>query len=174
MEIDQVKGEEFDEIVLGYGLCSNGIVGICARRHPLIVPRIHDCISLFLGSHGSYEDQAKKEPGTYYLTPGWIEKGETPLSKYESYARSYGEETAKWVLHEEMKNYTRILLINTGVYEIDRYREIARQNAEFLGISCQEVKGSPVLFRALVRGPREKDFLHIERGHTIQQAMFLD
>jgi hypothetical protein len=78
------------------------------------------------------------------------------------------------VLHEEMKNYTRILLINTGVCEIEPYQKIARQNAEFLDISYQEVQGSRGLFRALVNGPWEKDFLIIERGHSIQQEMFLD
>ena len=173
-EIDQIHEESYDGIVLGYGLCSNGVVGICNHKHRMIVPRIHDCISLFLGSCESYQKQSTKCPGTYYLTPGWIEKGETPLSKYECYSRSYGEETARWVLHEEMKHYTRILLIDTGVYSLEPYRKIARQNAEFLGISYEEVEGSSTLFGGLVTGPWEKGFLIIERGHVIQQEMFLD
>jgi hypothetical protein len=174
MEIDQIPEEDYDGIVLGYGLCSNGIVGICAHKHLLIVPRIHDCISLFLGSTESYRDHSTEHPGTYYLTPGWIEKGETPISKFNSYAQSYGEETARWVLHEEMKNYTRILLINTAVYDIEPYRKIARQNAAFLGVSYEEIQGSSALFRSLVMGPRERDFLIMERGQVIQQEVFLD
>ena len=174
MEIDQIPEMNYDRIVLGYGLCSNGIVGVCARKHPVIVPRIHDCISLFLGSTESYRNHSTEHPGTYYLTPGWIEKGETPLSKFNSYAQSHGEETAKWVLHEEMKNYTRILLINTAVYDMEPYRRIARQNAAFLGISYEEIQGSSALFRSLVRGPWERDFLIIDRGQTIQQEVFLD
>jgi hypothetical protein len=174
MEIDQVHEGEYDGIVLGYGLCSNGVAGVCAQKFSMIVPRIHDCISLFLGSPESYQEQSKQHPGTYYLTPGWIEKGETPISKFNFYAQSYGEETARWVLHEEMKNYTRILLINTGVYEIEPYQKIARQNAEFLGISYQELRGSPIFFKTLVEGPWRKDFLVMERGHSIRQEMFLD
>jgi len=174
MEIDQVHEGEYDGIVLGYGLCSNGVAGICAHKFSMIVPRIHDCISLFLGSPESYQEQSKQHPGTYYLTPGWIEKGETPISKFNFYAQSYGEETARWVLHEEMKNYTRILLINTGVYEIEPYQKIARQNAEFLAISYQELRGSPIFFKTLVEGPWRKDFLVMERGHSIRQEMFLD
>jgi len=173
-EIDQVTEEAYDGIVLGYGLCSNGIVGIRARRHRVIVPRIHDCISLFLGSPESYRDQAVRHPGTYYLTPGWIEKGETPLSKFESYARSYGEETARWVLHEEMKNYTRILLINTGVSHMEPYRNVARRNAEFLNVSFEELEGQSDLFRRLVCGPWDENFLVVERGGSISQEMFLD
>lgn len=174
VEIDRVNEEEYDGIILGYGLCSNGIVGVHSHRHRLIVPRAHDCITLFLGSPESYKSQSVKHPGTYYLTPGWIEKGETPLSKYGSYAKSYGEETARWVLHEEMKHYTRIAVIDTGVYPLEPYQKIAIQNAKFLGISYEELKGSPYFFKELVAGPWEKDFLIIEKGYSIQQDMFFD
>ncbi len=173
-EIDQISGEDYDQIVLGYGLCSNGIVGVHSKKHTLVIPRVHDCITLFLGSIESYRNQSAEHPGTYYLTPGWIERGETPLSKYGSYAKSYGDETARWVLHEEMKNYTRVAFINTGVYEIDFYRKIAQQNAEFLNLSFQELEGCPTLFRELVCGPWEKSFLVIEKGNSVKQEMFLD
>ena len=173
-EIDHVSLQEYDGVVLGYGLCSNGIVGICARRHPLIIPRVHDCIALFLGSPECYQEQASRFPGTYYLTPGWIEKGETPLSKFNSYAQSYGEETARWVIHEEMKHYTRIALIKTGEYPLEPYRKIAKQNAEFLAIRYQELEGSSQLFQELVRGLWNRNFVIVEKGHSIQQEMFLD
>jgi len=174
IEIDQAAQQDYDGIVLGYGLCSNGIVGICSPEHPLIIPRIHDCISLFLGSPEAYREQSAGHPGTYYLTPGWIERGQTPISKYESYARSYDEETARWVLHEEMKHYTRIALIDTGVYSIEPFRTVAKENAEFLGVTYMELQGSSQLFKELICGPWKKNFLIIEKGQSIQQDMFLD
>jgi len=174
LEIDHVQDEDYDGIVLGYGLCSNGIVGLCSSKHPLIIPRIHDCISLFLGSPEAYRKQSADHPGTYYLTPGWIEKGQTPISKYESYAKSYDEKTAGWVLHEEMKHYTRIALIDTGINSIEPFRNVARENAKFLGITYMELQGSPRLFKELIHGPREKDFLYLDKGQSIQQEMFLD
>jgi len=173
-EIDQPCEEEYNAIVLGYGLCSNGIVSVHSQKHTLVVPRIHDCITLFLGSPEYYRQESAKQPGTYYLTPGWIEKGQTPISKYESYVRSYDEETATWVLHEELKHYTRIALIDTGVYPLEPYRKIARQNAEFLGINYEELPGSPLLFKELVCGPWGKNFLIVEKGQSVQQEMFLD
>jgi len=174
VEIDQVQEEDYDGIVLGYGLCSNGIVGLHSPKHSLVIPRIHDCISLFLGSPEAYRKQSAEYPGTYYLTPGWIERGQTPISKYESYARSYDEETARWVLHEEMKHYTRIALIDTGVYHIEPFRAVAKENAKFLRVAYKELRGSPQLFRELICGPREKNFLIVEKGHSVQQEMFLD
>lgn len=173
-EIDQVPEGVYDGIVLGYGLCSNGVVGLQAINHPLVIPRVHDCISLFLGSSDRYQEEATQHPGTYYLTPGWIEKGETPLSKYHSYARSYNEEIAGWVLHEEMKHYTRILLIDTGISPMSPYREIARRNAEFLKISFQELRGESDLFQRLVTGSWGKDFLFLDKGKCVKQEMFLD
>lgn len=174
LEIEKVSDHPYDGIVLGYGLCSNGIVGVQSKVHPLIIPRIHDCISLFLGSIESYQHQSKEHPGTYYLTPGWIEKGQTPISKYESYETSYGKDTAQWVLHEEMKHYTRIVFIDTGVDTFECYRTIARQNAEFLGVTYEEVKGSPEMFKKLVLGPWGKDFLILRPNQAVLQEMFFD
>jgi hypothetical protein len=173
-EINQVQDKDYDGIVLGYGLCSNGIVGLHSSKHSLIIPRIHDCITLFLGSPEAYRMQSAEYPGTYYLTPGWIEKGQTPISKYESYAKSYDQETARWVLHEEMKHYTRIVLIDTGVYPIEPFRAVAKENAKFLGVAYMELQGSPQLFKELICGPWNHNFLIVKEGRPIQQEMFLD
>jgi hypothetical protein len=173
-EIDQITEGDCSGIIIGYGLCSNGVVGLQARNQPLIIPRVHDCISLFLGSSESYHAQMTGVPGTYYLTPGWIDRGETPLSKFHSYARHYDRKTARWVLDEEMKHYTRIVLIDTGAYAIDPYRKVARENARFLGVSYEELKGSSAFFQLLVRGPWKRSFLVINNGKSVEQEMFLD
>ena len=48
--VDETK---YEAVLLGYGLCSNGLVGLTARSIPLVVPRAHDCITLFLGEQGA-------------------------------------------------------------------------------------------------------------------------
>src|SRR6266540_6667413 len=45
---------EVDVVVLVYGLCGLALVGLGPRRRPLIVPRAHDCLTLFLGSKERY------------------------------------------------------------------------------------------------------------------------
>ncbi|HZL04222.1 MAG TPA: DUF1638 domain-containing protein, partial [Coriobacteriia bacterium] len=42
--------EEPITIILGYGLCSQGVVGLRAEGCRLVIPRVDDCIALFLGS----------------------------------------------------------------------------------------------------------------------------
>ena len=52
-KIDETDEGQYDAILLGYALCSNGIVGIQARGIPLVAPKAHDCVTLFMGSRES-------------------------------------------------------------------------------------------------------------------------
>jgi hypothetical protein len=62
-----------DRIVVGYGVCGRGTVGIKAKDIPLVLPKVHDCIALFLGGDAAYRREFKKYPGTYYISAGWYE-----------------------------------------------------------------------------------------------------
>ncbi len=160
-------------IVLGYGLCSNGVVGVTARRQGLIIPRCHDCIALFLGSPERYQDLFRCRPGTYYLTPGWIAEKNDPLGLIEEQVPRYGRETARWIVEEELKHYTHIALINTGVEEMAPLRARAKENATSLNKQYEEIPGSLDYFRELLRGPyREEKFLRLRLGESFTQEMF--
>ena len=165
-----------DRIVLGYGLCSNGIVGVEARQQGLIVPRCHDCIAFFLGSPKAYQDDFNARPGTYYLTPGWIAERKDPLSIIrDEYEPRYGRETAEWIKREELKHYTHIVLINTGVAELEPLQKIARNNARFFDLEYVEIEGKSLeYFNKLVKGPYDSDeFIHLSPGDVVTQEMFL-
>ena len=161
-----------DYVVLAYGLCSNGIVGVKSNRHSLVVPRAHDCISLFLGSPDRYLEEHRKEPGTYYLTKGWIEEGKSPLGILGEYTEKYGKETAEWVIREELKNYTRILLVEMGGDVSEKHREHARENARFLNLRYEEIKGSLEYFQKMLKGSWDKDFIILKPGEEVTQDMF--
>lgn len=70
--------KKFDAIVLGYGLCSNGVIGISAETLPLVIPKCDDCIALFLGSQSRYLELFRQYKGIYWYTPGWVERAFTP------------------------------------------------------------------------------------------------
>jgi hypothetical protein len=172
-KIDQVA-RTASRIILGYGLCSNGVVGVQARQQGLIIPRCHDCIALFLGSPSAYQEIFREKPGTYYLTPGWIAEKKDPLGILEENVTRYGRETARWVMEEELKHYTHIALIDTGVEEMGPLRARAMENAEALGKIYEEIPGSLDYFRELVCGPySEEKFLRIRLGEQFTQEMFL-
>jgi len=71
--IDAAARGPYGAIVLAYGLCNNAVIGIEARAIPLVIPRAHDCITLFLGSKERYQTLFSQRPGTYYHTSGWLE-----------------------------------------------------------------------------------------------------
>ena len=174
-EIDAVEAYA-DQVILGYGLCSNGIAGIRAPRSGLIIPRVHDCITLFLGSRAAYEQVFYEHPGTYYLTPGWVEDRKDPLGYMESaYVPKMGREMAEWGIREELKNYTRIVMIDTQSADMEPLRRIARENAEFLEKEYVEISGRQDFFRKILFGPYpEADFIHLQAGETMQQEMIID
>jgi len=171
-EIDKATEQDWDYIILSYGLCSNGIVGVRSNRHPIIIPRVHDCIALFLGSWDRYVEEHKEQPGTYYLTKGWIEEGKSPVGIYKEYCQRYDKETAEWVIREELKNYTRIALVDMGADSAETYREHAKENARFLHLRYEEIKGSLEFFEKMLEGLWDKDFIILNPGEEVTQEHF--
>jgi hypothetical protein len=169
--VDAVDGQ-YDTIILGYGLCSLALVGLKAAHCRLVVPRVDDCISIFLGSHAAYRAQARAEPGTYYLTKGWIEVGDTPFSEYDQMLERYGPERAKRIFRIMLANYKRLALINTGLYEMDRYRDYACRTAERFGLRFEELEGSTDLVQKMVNGPWDDEFVVVEPGEQIRYEQF--
>jgi len=170
---EAIDASEADEIILGYGLCSMAVVGLHATHCTLIVPRVDDCISIFLGSGRAYKEQASKEPGTYYLTKGWLEVADTPFDDYPRLEAKYGAKKADWVIRQMMKNYTRLALIDTGRQaDLERYREQARSLAGRWDLRFEELQGSDALVRQMLFGPWDEGFVVVPPGETIRYEHF--
>jgi hypothetical protein len=156
-----------ETILLGYGLCSQAVVGLKSGNHTLIVPRVDDCIAIFLGSAAEYQKQYSMVPGTYYLTRGWIESGDTPFSEYDALVKHYGEKTAKRIVNKILKNYTRLAFINTGNNKLEYYREHARSMAERFNLRYEEIQGSDAMIKKMLCGPWKDEFAIIPPGKTV-------
>ena len=170
--VDAVSGQ-YDTVILGYGMCSQAIVGLKANGCRLVVPRVDDCIAIFLGSRTAYNTQSRAEPGTYYLTKGWIEVGDTPFSEYERTIQRHGKERAERLFKLMLGNYKRLALINTGQYELENYRDYARRTAEKFGLRYEEIEGSDTLVRKMLYGPWDDEFVVIEAGESFTLRQFL-
>ncbi len=160
--IDAVSATDgVSRIVVGYGICGRGTVGLRARRVPLAIPCVHDCIALFLGSDVRYREQAARHPGTYYIAAGWVEeKGEQGMGRklgsdgdvefgdeaFRQLLRDYGEDDARHIRHfmdSWKRNYSRAAFIDSGVGEAkQRYERIARRMAEENGWQYERLEGS--------------------------------
>lgn len=170
-KIDEAS-EKADVLLLGYGLCSMAVVGLTARSATLVIPRTDDCIAIFLGSCNAYKEQSRKEPGTYYLTKGWIEVGDTPFDEHKLLIDKYGREKAERMTRLLLKNYKRLAFINTGQYEIEKYREYSKKTADDFGLRFEEIEGSPSLVHKLVSGPWDDEFVVVPPGETVTYQDF--
>ena len=158
---------DIETIILGYGLCSQAVIGLKSGSRTLIIPRVDDCIAIFLGSVAEYQKQCSAVPGTYYLTKGWIEFGDTPFSEYDILVGRYGERIAQRIINQILKNYTRLAFINTGNNKLGHYRERARSLAEQFGLRYEEIEGSDVIIKKMVCGPWDDEFIIIPPGKTV-------
>jgi len=151
--------QQADVLLLGYGLCSMAVVGLKATSATLVIPRTHDCIAIFLGSRQAHDEQLQAEPGTYYLTKGWIEAGGTPFDEHKKLIEKYGTEKAERMTSLVLKNYKRLAFINTGLYGTGPYRAYARKAAEKFNLRFEEIEGSPALVDKLIFGPWDEGFV---------------
>jgi hypothetical protein len=168
--------DDFDAVLLGYGLCSNGLLGIEARKTPLVVPRAHDCITFLLGSKERYREYFDSHPGTYWYSPGWIEETTMPgKDRYERllehYKEVYGEENAEYLMEMEqtwMQNYNNCAYVDLGFGDSSPHQDYTRECAEYLGWNTDFLRGDPQLIRRFLEGEwNEEDFLVVRAGERI-------
>jgi hypothetical protein len=111
--------------------------------------------------------------GRSQLTKGWIEVNDTSLAEHARLVERYGPEQADRMIKLLLKNYTRVALINTGQYEQQRYREVARLMAKRFGLRYEEIPGSTALVKKMICGSWDGDFVIARPGDTISYADFV-
>jgi hypothetical protein len=152
-------------VVLAYGFCGGGLEGLASRRAELVVPRAHDCIPLLLG----------REPRggqAFYLSPGWMDHGHTPLTEHRRTAERFGEEDARWVARELLKGYREVVLVRTAAGLEPRHRAYAREMADLHGLELREASGRAGRLRRLLAGPPEGEALILLPGRPVGAGMF--
>jgi len=172
-----------DALVLLYGLCNNGVCGLRAPV-PMVLPRAHDCITLLLGSRARYDAHFKACPGTFYKSPGWIERDSDPAANPASVtsrlgihrdraqlAARYGEDNADYLMAamaDWFKAYRRLSFIDTGVGPASAYRDTCQAQARANGWDFEELAGDPGLIQRLLNADWDpEDFLVLEPGQCV-------
>jgi hypothetical protein len=186
-EIDALSTGEYAAILLAYGMCGNSTVGLTARETPLVIPRAHDCITLYLGSHQRYVEQFEQHPGTYWYSLDYMERQEPGAavalgaagiaeqeSQYEQYVAKFGKETADLLIEEMRKwaqHYTRAAFIDTGAANAEPFEQMARDKAAREGWEFERLWGDDRLLRKLIGGAwTDDEFLIVPPRHRIEQT----
>lgn len=189
--INAVPPGKYEAILIGYGLCSNLLAGLTTGHTRLVIPRAHDCITLFLGAKERYTECFAARPGTYYYTSGWLEcpkrRGTTVSmwtgtdapatanlslqAAYEKWVSKYGEEQARYLL-EEMGRWTAAYTHGTLIeFDFLRHLDLAkqvRQICEEKRWNFERLEGDLRLFQNLLDGQwPENDFLSVAPGEKV-------
>lgn len=178
----------YDAICFAYGLCGRGTAGLIARDVPLVIPRVHDCIALFLGSAQEYRRQFMEHPGTFWFTTGWHSKHAHPEHRrmaiarrfdptkhphYRDFEAKYGDDNARFLVEffeSWRRNYSRAALIDHG-FATDEHESATQAMAEAAGWEYERILGSLELLEDLCGGRWDDDrFVVVEPGNVVVSA----
>jgi hypothetical protein len=189
-EIDEI-GAPYDAVVLAYGLCGGATAGLRAGAIPLVVPRAHDCITLFLGDRARYQAEFTGHPGTYWYVQEFVERSddggafagmgavsdESARATYEEYVAKYGEDNAAYLMEALggwRSHYNRAAFVEMGVAAPEAAAAAearARDDADRRGWQFAKLAGELLLVRRLFDGAWDPaDFLVVSPGERLAMS----
>jgi N-methylhydantoinase A/oxoprolinase/acetone carboxylase beta subunit len=187
-ELDAVEG--LRGVVLAYGVCGRGTIALQARRVPLVLPRVQDCIGALLGSHGRHMDQFSRYPGTRYLSQGWYDSNHAKRQSeryhtarndslygptYDELVTRYGTDNASFIAEFRdswKRNYRRSAYIHfEGEGEAGPACTASRALASELGWDHEVIAGDETLLFAMLNGDwSDPRLLVVPPGHKTASA----
>ncbi len=172
---------DFDAILLGYGLCSNAILGLKSSKYKLVIPKAHDCITLFLGSKEKYKNYFDDNNGRiYWYTRGWLENCPMPSKQnmeklMKEYTDRYGEENAEYLInieHSWINDYRLCNFIYWKELISENYINEAREAASYFNWKFSAIEGTSNLLENFLNGNwSSEDFITVDAGTTITEAL---
>jgi len=167
----------YDKIILAYGLCGNAVAGLHSTL-PLLIPRMHDCCAMFMGSQKEFLRVFGHRLSTRWRSSGYMERcGNGTLENYKldpEYLRlvaEYGEENADYIwetMSAPIETEEVIYITLEGLEYgggLDRYSEQMAQESR----KVEVVEGNAYWFERLINGPWEPgEFLEVLPGNKIE------
>ena len=114
----------------------------------------------------------KQQPGTYYLTRGFIEKRVDPLSQFQEGVKKYGWDKCLRLMKKALSGYKRFALIDMGHAETEEDWVYTERSARLLGMEAARIQGTPELLEKMLSGRWDQDFLIVNKGEPITREMF--
>jgi hypothetical protein len=183
---DAVNPTQYEAVLFGYALCGNGVDGLTSKALQLVIPRAHDCIGLLMGSRERYRAYFEDNPGVYFSSTGWLERGQdldqTTMAivakksgagyTLEELVARYGEENGRYLFEQigsYKRSYRRLTFIATGLEPDSCFEQQARDEASRRGWRFDKIRGDTRLFEKLVSGEwNAADFLVVPPGWRVK------
>lgn len=182
------QADPYDAIVLAYGLCGKATEGILARHIPVVIPRAHDCITLFLGSRERYQQSFAACPGTYWYTRDYLERQnsiDVPLAigaftagdeavVYAEFVQKFGVDNADYLMEIMggwQDHYQRAVYIDLKMGDGSSAKLKAQAEAQKHGWRFEQLAGDIGLLERLLNGDWDTDdFLVLQPGQRVEMA----
>lgn len=181
--VDGADGQGYDAILLGLGLCGNATAGLKASGTRLVIPRAHDCCTLFMGSRQRFLECFQQDLSTQWSSIGYMERGidylrETETGKtmgldreFQDLAEQYGEENAQFIwetLHPQ-DHRDELVYIEIPEFSSLGWQEKMKAHAKEQQKELRTLDGDMRLIRNLVHGNwNEDEFLIVQPGQKIK------
>lgn len=183
-KIDCLREEDgYDAVLLCYGLCGNAALGLKAGSVPLVIPRAHDCCTIFLGSKEKFIENFNDRLSASWSSAGYAERSTSYLREtdtgillgldksYQDLVEQYGEDNARYIwdtLHPENNREDDLIYIRIPGLENLGYLEKLRNKASQEGKNVQVLEGDTRLIKKLINGQwDEEEFLLVPPGRSI-------
>ncbi len=183
-EIDKTNKDDFDAIILAYGLCGNSLVGIRSDNLPLVLPKAHDCCTILLGSRNTFKSHFSDNLSASWSCNGYMESNESHFhaseegkifgldKTYEELIEQYGKENADYLI-KEVAGKTN----DEPLFYIDLQETSVEENISNFLLAAEKrkqeyimLKGNISLLKGLLRGDWNEDFLIIPPGSHIEPS----
>ncbi|MCE5187687.1 MAG: DUF1638 domain-containing protein [Eubacteriales bacterium] len=163
-ELQKIIGsleKNFDTILLCYGLCGNALRNLHSTSARIVAMRVDDCIQMLLKG-------GEKDCRCVYLTAGWIDSDKSLENERAAFAAKHGEAKCRRVYKTIFKEYRGLKLLDTGAYDVERYRERTKSLADTLELEYGEQTGSAEVLRKLLIHDWDKDIVIAEPGEPLR------
>lgn len=163
----------YNRIILAFGLCGGASNGIKANTCTLTIPKVHDCVSIFLYNGDGCVCDFKKEKGTFYLSSGWMISEKSILSEHKRTVLKYGEKKAFKILKRMYDDYKKILFIKTSPSTKEKIIEQSKEIAKLIDVQYEMIESRIAFIEKIVKGPwDDRNFINIVSGETLSEECF--
>ena len=158
---------KYDMFVLAYGLCGNAVTGLTCPV-PLVIPRIHDCCTMFMGSREKYLAEFGNRLSMRWCSCGYYERcymderttdyvisNRDTNPEFLALVEQYGQENAEYVwetMHPEIETPEAAYIVLEG-FEIPGRLEGFSEEVEKQGKTLVTLNGDLTFLRDLINGP---------------------
>lgn len=177
--------DDIEAVALAYGLCGRGTDGLQPQRHKLVIPRAHDCITVFMGSKEKYTAHQQRCPTCYYYTPGWNRGRRVPgpeklASLKTELAKKFDADDVEFLIATEREQWAQhdtATYLDLGTDDAETEAAYARRCADWLGWKFERIRGDATLLRDLLFGNWDNQrFQIVDSGgkliHAANESVF--